>query len=36
MHGKDEFSKIKDSFIKFPKKLQIYAMFYQGQQFPMD
>ena len=36
IHGKAEFSKIKGRFATFPWKLKIYAIFYQGQQFPMD
>ena len=36
MHGKDEFSKIKETLSALTKKRQIYAIFYQGRQFPMD
>ena len=36
MHGKDEFSKIKGNTFSINKKAQIYAIFYQGRQFPMD
>ena len=36
MHGKGEFSKIKGSICNIPTEAAIYAIFYQGQQFPMD
>ena len=36
MHGKGEFVKLREEFAKFPYKLHIYAIFYQGQQFSMD
>ena len=36
MHEKGEFLKLREAFTTFPQKLQIHAMLYQGQQFPMD
>ena len=36
MYVKGEFSKIKGSICNIPLTLQIYGIFYQGQQFPMD
>ena len=33
---KVSFLKLRETFVTFPSKLQIYAILYHGRQFPMD